>query len=104
MLKESGIQVEKNAHFSSLFLDCLIEINGIKIDIEYDGQYWHQDTQKDIRRDKFIQSNGYKVIRIKSNHKVPTIEELYEKINLLINSDRYYEEIILDDYKKYKQE
>lgn len=27
-------------------LDCMTIINGIKIDVEYDGWYWHKDTKK----------------------------------------------------------
>ena len=27
-----------------LNMDCMLNINGCKIDVEYDGQYWHKDT------------------------------------------------------------
>ena len=50
-------------------LDFFIDIKGYKIDLEIDGQQ-HQDPQRkesDIRRDKFLQKNGYIVYRIDWN-------------------------------------
>ena len=36
-----------------------------KIDIEYDGKHWH-DIEKDKIRDNFLESKGWKIIRISS--------------------------------------
>lgn len=91
--------VEMNYPFSKCCLDIFISVNDIKIDVEYDGWYWHQDEQKDIKRDKFLQQNGFKVLRIRSGRKLPTEEQLFEAIDKLINTDKKFTEIILDDWK-----
>lgn len=89
-----------NFPFSNTSLDCLVEANEEKIDVEYDGWYWHQDPIKDIKRDRFLQNNGYKVLRIKSGKNIPTQQQLDRAIQTLIKSDLKYYEIILEDYKE----
>ena len=73
--------------------------NGIKVDIEYDGFHWHQDAEKDRRRDEVVKNNGYKVLRIKSGHKIPTIEQLQEAFEYLSKPDTTFTQIILSDWK-----
>lgn len=77
-------------------LDIVVYIKDIKIDIEYDGVYWHKDTQRDRRRDFFIKKSGYKIIRIKGNKKdsIPSSEVIKEAIDYLI-SGHSYKEIIM---------
>lgn len=68
-------------------LDCLLTIDGIKIDVEYDGGFWHKNkVEKDKERNKWLISNGYKVLRIKGNKhdNLPSIEKLANEINNLI--------------------
>lgn len=77
-------------------LDCMLHINDCKIDIEYDGQYWHKDKQKDRHRDEFIKSQGYKVLRVKGNREIPTEEQLQEAIDYLVKGNHSYTEILLD--------
>lgn len=74
-------------------LDCVITINNIQIDVEYDGWYWHQDVQRDRRRDAFIKSQGYQILRIKGNKRddIPTKEQIDEKIQLLLRGWHYAE-------------
>lgn len=74
-------------------LDCVVDIEGTKIDVEYDGMFWHQDKQRDIRRNNFVQSQGYKVLRIKGAKKdpIPTFEQIDEQINKLLNGYKYAE-------------
>lgn len=88
---------------SLLSLDCAVFLDNVKIDIEYDGWYWHQNQQKDIKRDRVVQKRGYKVLRIKGSSDIPKEEELLSQINELINSDQSYKEYWLDDYKQLKQ-
>lgn len=33
--------------------------------IEYDGEYWHTEPEKEHERDLYLESNGYKVMRVK---------------------------------------
>jgi len=79
----------------SCSLDCLVKEKGVSIDIEYDGNYWHQDKQKDRKRDEFIKSQGYKILRIKSDRNIPTLKQLVKAINCLVKSNHSYKEIRL---------
>ena len=90
-----------NAHPSYIYdricMDCMIDVNGCKIDIEYDCQYWHKNRKKqDANRDAFVYQEGFKIIRIKGNYETPTIEELQEAIYYLCTTDNKYCEIIKD--------
>lgn len=95
-------KVELNYPLSQLNLDVAIFIEDIKIDLEYDGWYWHQDQQKDIKRDRVVQKMGYKVLRIKGDHSIPEKQEIIDKINWLLKDNNYYAEIILKDYEQQK--
>jgi hypothetical protein len=55
-----------------------IGVVSIKLDIEYDGSYWHQDREGDEKRQKEIEDKGWKVLRYKDY--VPTLEQLREDI------------------------
>lgn len=85
-LKQIYSNCELNYPCGKYSLDCFIEVNGVKIDVEYDGAYWHQDKEKDEKRNVSVIANGYKVFRIISDSKLPTDKELTEEINQLINS------------------
>lgn len=93
-----------NYPFSTCSLDVFICVNNIKIDIEYDGWYWHQDKQTDIRRDKFLQSCGLKTLRIRSGAMLPTERELFDAIDYLVNAEHRFKEIILSDWKEKEEE
>ncbi len=99
-LKNNFNEVILNYPVGLLSLDCAVFFNGIKIDVEYDGWYWHQDQQKDIKRDKFLQSLGFKVFRIKGCNTAPTEDVLKTGLNQLFNSDLNYFEYQLEEYKK----
>lgn len=74
-------------------IDCELVIDGIKIDVEYDGWFWHQDKQRDVKRDNFMIDKGYKVFRIKGvkGDPIPSIEDIDEKIQELLHSSNYVE-------------
>ena len=93
-------EVTLNKPFSNINFDICLEKDGIIIDIEYDCQYWHQDKAADVRRDKFAQSNGVKVLRIKSKTIIPTIEDIDTKVQELITTDRKYVSLKLKDWKE----
>lgn len=100
IIEDAGIgRVELNFPVSNTQLDIAIFCdNLLKIDVEYDGSFWHQDQQKDRRRDEFLKKEGYKILRIKSGHKVPSKEELIQSLNKLIREDYSYTEIVLNDW------
>lgn len=96
--KYGAKKVIKNYYFSKVCFDILLDIDNVKIDVEYDSWYWHNKI-RDRRRDEFIKSNGFKVIRIKSGRKIPENKILFKKISeLLKNKDKKYSEIILTDW------
>lgn len=91
-------EVVLNLPLSTLCLDIsLITKEGEKVDIEYDGEHWHKDENKDRRRDEFVKSNGYKILRISSKRMVPTKENLKNSIMELINSEHSFKRIFLED-------
>ena len=95
---------ELNFPYSTCSLDIFVDINGVKIDIEYDGSYWHQDQQRDLKRDKFLQSQGFKTLRVRSGHLLPTEQELFDAIDYLVNTEHHFKEIILSDWKEKEEE
>lgn len=69
-------------------MDCLLFVNNIKIDVEYDGLYWHQQRKHyDSWRDNKIIQNGYKVLRIISSGKMPGSQEIINAVNCLVDTD-----------------
>lgn len=72
-------------------MDCFVSFNDCKIDVEYDGKYWHRDREeKDKRRNYWLIGQGYKVLRIKANKKddLPTKQQLIDAIDYLVKGNR----------------
>lgn len=88
-----------NYVFSNCLLDIFVCVNDTSIDVEYDGWFWHQDQQQDIKRDKFLQSKGFKILRIRSGHLIPDEQEIFNKINELADTQHCFREIVLSDWK-----
>ena len=55
-----------------------IAIPSLKIDLEYDGSYWHQDQKHDDERDSKLRSLGWKIFRFRD--RIPTKEEIHKII------------------------
>lgn len=71
-------------------LDIALFIDGYKIDVEYDGWYWHKNkVERDRRRDCFVSSQGYKILRIRTNREMPTEEQLMEAIDYLLSGHSF---------------
>lgn len=69
-------------------LDCLLIIDNVKIDVEYDGKYWHNGREDhDRKRNHWLIYNGYKVLRIEGNDNddLPTIKRICEAVDLLLS-------------------
>lgn len=74
MLKLLGYKYELNYPYGPLNLDIALFINGIKIDVEYDGWFWHKDSgKKDATRNAILLNEGWKIIRIPGNESLPTL-------------------------------
>lgn len=92
---------DNNCHDSfpegRLVMDCLLETKGQKIDVEYDGWYWHKSRlQSDRARDEILKTLGYKILRIRSNGKVPSKEQIIQAIDYLTQNDKTFAEIRID--------
>lgn len=75
-----------------LSFDCLLTINNVKIDVEYDGWYWHKDREEqDKRRNYKLLSLGYKILRIKSKNILPTEKQIVDAVNQLLNGKNLIE-------------
>jgi hypothetical protein len=63
-----------------------IAIPELKIWIESDGSYWHQDNQKDLKRQRKIENLGWKCIRYKADDikDIPHINKIKKDINEVI--------------------
>ena len=80
-------------------LDIALFVDGLKINVEYDGWYWHKDSlDRDLKRDKYMQENGWEVLRVKGNRKIPKTKELLDSVKKIVNSKLNYYEIILEDW------
>lgn len=83
--------------YDKLNLDCLLIINGQKIDIEADGWYWHKNKQEeDKRRNYFLIKKGFKILRIRFNNNLPTKEQIIEAIDYLVKDNHSLAYIDLD--------
>lgn len=97
LIKDIYGNCELNYPCDRFSLDCMLCIDNINIDIEYDGQYFHNNKDNsDKVRNNYVLSKGYKILRIKGNYKIPTKEQLENAINELRYTNREYAEIILD--------
>ena len=86
LIKKTYQDCKSSVRCGKYTLDCVLNYQDIKIDIEYDGWYWHQKMQEhDSIRNNFILDKGYKIIRIISDGKMPTITQIQSAIDNIIN-------------------
>ena len=73
-----------DAHLNYLneryFYDVALFDGDIKLDIEFDGIYWHQNPEKDAERDAFSIEDGWRVIRFVGGDIAPPIDKLKQAI------------------------
>lgn len=87
LLKSFYGECELNFPCGKYSLDCFVKIGDVKIDVEYDGAYWHQDKEEhDKKRDNYVISKGIKVYRIIGSHNIPSKEEIRKNINILLTT------------------
>ena len=82
-------------------LDIILNVDGCKIDIEYDGWYWHHTeeviTKDQIRQSALLNNYNIKTLRVKGGKNIPNIDILNDKISHLVSGSDY-EEIILPEW------
>lgn len=90
---------EVNRFVGRYCVDIALEIDQVKIAIEYDAWYWHRNRQeKDAKRDRYLMDQGWLLLRVKSMNSLPSIEQLNTSISILLSGERYIE-IVLDDWR-----
>lgn len=90
-----------NLPFKQYNLDCAVVVKGVKIDVEYDGWYWHNlnnQPEKDEIRDKEVLNSKYKILRIKAGREIPETQMLLDVLENLASSKDIYKEIILPEW------
>lgn len=93
---------EINYKISGIFVDIAL-IND-KVIVEYDGWFWHKNSKnKDRKRDEFLKSLGWKILRIKGGRNIPSENELKIELELLKNSQNRYREIVMKDWIGYEE-
>lgn len=58
-----------------------IALPEFKIDIEYDGEYWHKNKLKDEKRDEELKQQGWTVLRFNKNNMNNVVDELNRILN-----------------------
>lgn len=90
-LEELGIKFEPQFHESPYWLDFLVED---KLNLEVDGEKWHKpNNEKDAKRDKYISSLGYTIIRVPA-------KGIYENLKIIFKDYNKDIKLDLDKIKK----
>lgn len=100
-IKSMGYKAELNYPVDNYLLDVAVFIDDIKIDIEYDGWYWHRDKQKDDARNSVLLNLGWNVIRVQSGILLPSNIEMQKCIENILNDDTRLQFIKLLDWVEY---
>jgi transcription initiation factor IIF auxiliary subunit len=100
LIKELGYEPYLNYGEGFLSLDIALFVGGKKIDVEYDGWYWHKNVSKDIARNHVLINKGWNVIRILSGTLLPTQEDIKKAIEKVVENDTKIQLIRLDDWKQ----
>ncbi|MGL4449772.1 MAG: DUF7487 domain-containing protein [Sarcina sp.] len=80
--------VEDNVAFGRCLLDMVLLKDGFKINVEYDGWFWHKNREnQDNRRNFYLLKNGFKILRIRSNCELPTKDKIIEAIDYLVKGN-----------------
>lgn len=83
---------EDNFALDRMNMDCLVNVDGILIDFEYDGYYWHRDREDyDRRRNYYLLDRGYRIVRISANKKddLPSKEQIIEAVDYLVKGNHH---------------
>lgn len=85
-LEELGIKAKYNYHVGRYWIDWAI-IN-YKIGFECDGEQWHQDKEKDIKRDKKISEYGWNIFRFTGKQIINEPNKCMARIEEVMNNGR----------------
>lgn len=89
VLQNNNIQYESEKHVGKYFLDFVIPIGGILVDLEIDGKQHKEKNikQKDLERDEYLRSEGYVIYRVEWNsiNNLSGKQKMQDKINNFID-------------------
>ena len=74
VLNRLGVWYKLHALTGKYVADILVQSSPM-VDIECDGDYWHQDKPSDAERDIWFTANGYNVIRLRDAD-IPNMTEI----------------------------
>lgn len=76
-----------------------IFVPSLNLAIEYDGEYWHQDVKKDVKKNKLCLDNGIKLIRVREP-RCPKLEDTSIDFHLKDLSNESLEIAIVEILRK----
>lgn len=76
-----------------------IVIKQYKIGIEYDCWYWHEDVEREHKRDAYLIGEGWKLLHVKSGSLLPELSDVEKALIKLVTNKSQVEEIVLEDWK-----
>jgi len=93
------LEVPIKTNYGIRYADIVLKNNGLIL--EYDGEYWHRDKEKDLQRDFELQFCGWTVLHFNDDNWETAPFQIK---NILKNHNNEYDfiEIELSDIKKYK--
>jgi len=63
-----------------------------KIAVEVDGQYWHQNKRRDIKRQRIIEKKGYTVVRFNDSQIMNSPSSVRDEMSrIVMNHEKRYQ-------------
>lgn len=88
ILLERYGECELNYKVGCYLLDCFLVVEGQKLDVEYNGIYWHKPREKqDESRNQFLINKGYKVLNFIGKTKTPSKEIILDSIEKILTNE-----------------
>lgn len=89
-LESRNVKFEKQYPILSYFVDFALP--ELKIAIEVDGEYWHQDKGRDRKRQDEIEAEGWLVLRYKGREVADNVENCVDELSrVMMNHSGNYE-------------
>lgn len=89
-----------NYEFQGKYIDIALFLKDTPIAIEYDSWFWHgHKLDQDQERAAWLQERGWRVLCIRSNGMIPSLNQLRMAIEQVLDRSTY-QEIIMSDWGK----
>lgn len=77
-----------NHRIGTYAIDVAVEVQGIRIAVEYDSWYYHGGREaEDTRRDQVLLDAGWRVLRIRSPGPLPTRDQLHGGLQRILGGE-----------------